>query len=103
MEVRGEKTIDGAVAKDVLDFLNIDVLGLESYDRDFIKTIVEKFGGGPVGIKTLAAALNEDDATLEEVYEPYLMKLGFVKRTPAGRVVGESAKKHLGLPSDKLV
>jgi len=103
MEVHGEKTIDGAVAKDVLDFLNIDVLGLESYDRDFIKTIVEKFGGGPVGIKTLAAALNEDDATLEEVYEPYLMKLGFVKRTPAGRVVGESAKKHLGLPSDKLV
>lgn len=103
MEVKGEERIDREVAKKVLDFLDIDPLGLESHDRDFIRVMVEKFGGGPVGIKTLAAALNEDDATLEEVYEPYLMKLGFVKRTPAGRVASDSAREHLGLPSGKLV
>ena len=103
MEVYGEKKINEVVAKEVLDFLDIDSLGLEAHDRAFLRAMIEKFGGGPVGIKTLAAALNEDDATLEEVYEPYLMKLGFVKRTPAGRVIGESAKEHLGIPSSKLV
>ena len=103
MEVYGEKKINEVVAKEVLDFLDIDSLGLEAHDRAFLRAMIEKFVGGPVGIKTLAAALNEDDATLEEVYEPYLMKLGFVKRTPAGRVIGESAKEHLGIPSSKLV
>ena len=103
MEVHGEKSINETVAKEVLDFLAIDALGLEAHDRDFLKVLVEKFGGGPVGIKTLAAALNEDGPTLEEVYEPYLMKLGFIKRTPTGRVISESAKKHLGFPFDKLV
>lgn len=103
MEVNGEKKLDEKIAHEVLDFLNIDALGLEAHDRDLLMVILEKFGGGPVGIKTLAAALNEDEATLEEVYEPYLMKLGFIKRTSGGRVVGEEAKKHLGLASDKLI
>ncbi|MDP3953281.1 MAG: Holliday junction branch migration DNA helicase RuvB [bacterium] len=104
MEVNKYKEITAEVAKEALDFLDIDSVGLESHDRIFLKMIIEKFGGGPVGVKTIAAALGEDAATIEEVYEPYLMKLGFLKRTPSGRLVGEEAFKHLGIRStDKLV
>ncbi|MDP2726008.1 MAG: Holliday junction branch migration DNA helicase RuvB, partial [Dehalococcoidia bacterium] len=104
MEVNKHKEITAEVAKEALDFLDIDSAGLESHDRTFLKMIIEKFGGGPVGVKTIAAALSEDAATIEEVYEPYLMKLGFLKRTPSGRLVGEEAFRHLGIRStDKLV
>jgi len=103
MAVNNFKKIDEDIAKETLAFLDIDELGLEAYDRDFIKTIVDKFGGGPVGVKTIAAALNEDTATVEEVYEPYLMKLGFIRRTSSGRIVEERAKEHLGETSRKLL
>jgi len=104
MEVHKQKEITAEVAKEALDFLDVDSAGLETHDRAFLRMIIEKFGGGPVGVKTLAAALNEDAATIEEVYEPYLMKLGFIKRTSAGRLVGDEAIKHLGLKGkDKLV
>ena len=103
MDVHGQKELNEEVAKKTLDFLNIDSVGLEAHDRNFLETIINKFGGGPVGVKTIAAALNEDSSTIEEVYEPYLMKLGFIRRTPSGRVVEEAALKHLGLDSKKLV
>jgi Holliday junction DNA helicase RuvB len=96
MAVNGYEKIDDKVAKEALDFLDIDELGLETYDRNFIKAIIHKFGGGPVGIKTIAAALSEDVATIEEVYEPYLMKLGFIRRTSSGRMVEEVAIRHIG-------
>ncbi|MEX2054115.1 MAG: Holliday junction branch migration DNA helicase RuvB [Candidatus Colwellbacteria bacterium] len=101
LEVNKQKEITGEVAREALDFLDIDSVGLESHDRAFLRTIVDKFGGGPVGVKTLAAALSEDSATIEEVYEPYLMKLGFLKRTSSGRLVGEEALRHLGIKSTK--
>jgi len=103
MAVNGYEKIDQKVAKEALDFLDIDELGLEVYDRSFMIAIIQKFGGGPVGVKSIAAALNEDVATVEEVYEPYLMKLGFIRRTPSGRIVEEAAKKHLGEDSKKLL
>ncbi|MDD5710568.1 MAG: Holliday junction branch migration DNA helicase RuvB [Candidatus Colwellbacteria bacterium] len=103
-EVYKHKKVDGEIARETLRFLDVDPLGLEAHDRDFLKIIIEKFGGGPVGIKTVAAALNEDVATLEEVYEPYLMKLGFIKRTSSGRVIGIAAFEHLGFnPPHQLV
>jgi Holliday junction DNA helicase RuvB len=104
IDVYKHKGVSGEIARETLRFLDVDPLGLEVYDRDFLKIIIEKFGGGPVGIKTVAAALNEDVATLEEVYEPYLMKLGFIKRTSSGRVIGIAAFEHFGFkPSQKLV
>ena len=96
MAVNEYEKIDEKVAREALEFLDIDESGLEAYDRIFMKTIIDKFQGGPVGVKSIAAALNEDTATIEEVYEPYLMKLGFIKRTPSGRVVTQSGKEHLG-------
>lgn len=104
MEVHGRKKVDEEVAKEALAFLDIDSVGLEAHDRGFLKVIVEKFDGGPVGVKTIAAALNEDTATIEEVYEPYLMKLGFIRRTPTGRVVEGAAVEHLGIkPPGRIV
>jgi Holliday junction DNA helicase RuvB len=104
MDVYKYAKVTGEMAGETLKFLNVDPLGLEAHDREFLKIIIEKFGGGPVGIKTVAAALNEDVATLEEVYEPYLMKLGFIKRTPSGRVIGPAAFEHFGIkPPQKLV
>jgi Holliday junction DNA helicase RuvB len=93
--------INENVAKKTLEMLQIDSLGLEEQDRNLLKTIIEKFNGGPVGIKTLAAALNEEIETIEEIYEPFLMRLGFLKRTPSGRVVTELAYKHLGMENQK--
>jgi len=104
IDVYKHKKVSEEIARETLRFLDIDPLGLETHDRDFLKIIIEKFGGGPVGIKTVAAALNEDVATLEEVYEPYLMKLGFIKRTSSGRVIGAAAFEHFGLtPPQKLI
>ena len=92
---------DGAITKEVadysLDILEVDKYGLDNGDRSVLETIIEKFGGGPVGIDTLAAALGEDVGTVEDVYEPYLLKNGFINRTPRGRVVTELAYKHLGI------
>ena len=92
---------DGRITKEVADFaldiLDVDKLGLDNNDRNILSTIIEKFGGGPVGLDTLAAALGEDAGTLEDVYEPYLLMNGFLNRTPRGRVATEHAYHHLGI------
>lgn len=86
----------GAVQK-ALELLDVDDLGLNESDRNILRVIIEKFGGGPVGLKTLAAALSEEDSTIEEVHEPYLIQLGLLERTPRGRMVTKLAYEHLGL------
>ncbi len=92
---------DGVITKEVADYalnlLEVDKFGLDKGDRNILLTIINKFTGGPVGLDTLSAALGEDSGTLEEVYEPYLIKNGFINRTPKGRVATELAYKHLGL------
>lgn len=95
MEVQGKKSIDEEVARQTLDLLDIDEAGLEPHDRKLLTVIVEKFGGGPVGVGTLAAALSEERGVIEDIYEPYLMTLGFLQRTPSGRVVLPPAYEHL--------
>ncbi len=104
LEVTGGGAVTEEVARRTLEFLEIDSVGLETYDRIFLTTVIQKFGGGPVGVGTIAAALNEDRGTVEDVYEPYLMRLGFLRRTPAGRMVERAAYDHLGLtPPQKLL
>lgn len=94
---------DGVITKEVanlaLDLLDVDRYGLDHLDRSILSVMIEKFQGGPVGLDTLAAALSEDAGTLEDVYEPYLLKNGFIARTPRGRVVTPLAYEHMGLPS----
>lgn len=97
-QVRYGGIITEAVAVEVLDLLDVDKMGLDHIDRHIMITMIEKFQGGPVGLDTLAAAIGEDSGTIEDVYEPYLLKNGFINRTPRGRVVTEHAYHHLGLP-----
>ena len=89
--------INYEVAKTALDKLEVDSMGLDNTDRNILMTMIEKFGGGPVGLDTLAASIGEDSGTIEDVYEPYLIKNGFINRTPRGRVVTERCYKHFGL------
>ncbi|MST04403.1 MAG: Holliday junction branch migration DNA helicase RuvB [Candidatus Pacebacteria bacterium] len=89
--------VNAEVIKKTLDLLEIDHLGLEPYDRRLIETIIKKFKGGPVGVSTLAAALNDDRGNIEEVHEPYLMSIGLIQRTPSGRVVTDLGYEHLGI------
>ncbi len=96
-QVKYDGYITKEVASDALDILEVDKYGLDNGDRAILNTMIDKFGGGPVGLDTLAAALGEDAGTLEGVYEPYLIKNGFINRTPRGRVVTELAYKHLGI------
>ncbi|HAG12153.1 MAG TPA: Holliday junction branch migration DNA helicase RuvB [Desulfotomaculum sp.] len=101
-QVKAKGVIDQETAVKALDFLGVDPLGLDPIDRKLLQIIVEKFGGGPVGLDTIAAALGEEPATLEEVYEPYLMQAGLLNRTPRGRVVTSKTYIHLGaVPEDK--
>lgn len=100
-EVVGEGKITKEIADLALLRLDIDALGLDAIDRRMLTTIVQNFGGGPVGLETLAASIGEESVTLEDVYEPYLMKLGFLYRTPRGRCVTEQAYRHLGLKTVK--
>ena len=95
-EVRFNGSIDSEVADYALDILDVDRLGLDQNDREYLLCIIEKFGGGPVGIDTLSAALGEDSGTLEDVIEPYLLMNGLIQRTPRGRVATDSAYQHLG-------
>ena len=92
---------DGYVTEEVanyaLDLLDVDKEGLEQTDRNLLLVMIEKFMGGPVGLDTLAAAIGEDAGTIEDVYEPYLLKNGFIQRTPRGRIVTDSAYLHLGI------
>lgn len=97
-QVKYDGVITKAVADFALDILDVDKLGLDNNDRSILLLMIEKFGGGPVGLDTLAAALGEDAGTLEDVYEPYLLMNGFINRTPRGRVATESAYRHLGIP-----
>jgi holliday junction DNA helicase RuvB len=96
-EVRAAGHITGEVAMDALNRLEVDPLGLDETDRRILLTIMQKFGGGPVGVATIAAATSEDSDTIEDVYEPYLIQLGFLQRTPRGREVTPAAYQHLGL------
>ena len=96
-QIREQKVIDERIAREALDMLEIDELGLEPADRELLLIMIKKFGGGPVGVQTLAAAFSEEPQTIEEVYEPFLMKKGFLERTPRGRMVTKRAYQHLDL------
>lgn len=95
-QVKGSGKIDVEIARFALEALNIDKFGLDEIDNKILVTIIDKFSGGPVGLSTIATAVGEDAGTIEEVYEPFLIKEGFIKRTPRGREVTELAYKHLG-------
>lgn len=95
-EVSGSATITNEICKNALEVLEVDNLGLDFTDRVLLETIIDKFHGGPVGLNTLSAATGEDSNTIEDVYEPYLIQLGFIARTPRGRIVLPNAYKHLG-------
>jgi holliday junction DNA helicase RuvB len=100
-EVRGEGDIDAAVAAEALDLLEVDAAGLDRLDREILRSICEKFGGGPVGLSTLSVAVGEESDTIEDVYEPYLLQQGFLMRTPRGRVATDAAFAHLGLEAPR--
>ena len=95
-QVKGNGAIDLEIARYALEALNIDTFGLDQIDNKLLSTIIDKFRGGPVGLNTIATAMGEDAGTIEDVYEPYLIKEGFIKRTPRGREATELAYKHLG-------
>ena len=95
-QIKGDGKIDISITKSSLKSLNVDIHGLDEMDNKILTTIIEKFGGGPVGITTLATAVSENSETIEEVYEPFLIQQGFIMRTPRGRQVTELAYKHLG-------
>ena len=96
-QVKYEGKITGDVAKDALDMLDVDKKGLDLTDRKMLLAMIEKFGGGPVGVDTLAVYIGEEAETIEDVYEPYLIQLGYIQRTPRGRIVTKSGYKHFGI------
>ena len=99
--VRAGGQITEQVAREGLDLLHVDRLGLDHIDRMVLRAMIEKFGGGPVGLDTLAASTGEDAGTIEDVYEPYLLQLGFIMRTPRGRIATRLGYEHLGLEMPK--
>ena len=96
-QIKGDGVIDAEIAAYALEKLEVDALGLDNIDRRMLKTIIEIYGGGPVGLETLAATIGEEAITLEDVYEPYLLQIGFLSRTPRGRCATKLAYEHLGL------
>jgi Holliday junction DNA helicase RuvB len=94
-QVNKEK-LDEKTVKEALSLLEVDDLGLTSYDRKILETIIKKFNGGPIGLNTLATSISEEQATVEEVHEPYLIQVGFLERTPRGRIATRKAYEHLG-------
>jgi len=96
-QVKADGRINRDIADKALAFLEVDTLGLDRLDRQILSTLIDKFGGAPVGLNTLAMAIGEEPETLEDVYEPYLLQLGFIQRTPRGRVATERAYNHLGI------
>ena len=96
-QVKADGTITGEVARDALRRLDVDPLGLDEVDHKVLRTIIEKFDGGPVGIETIAASISEESDTIMDVYEPYLMQVGFLQRTPRGRIATRHAYAHLGI------
>lgn len=99
-EVKGNGIINEKIAKEALKMLEIDEIGLEKIDRKILQVLIDKFDGGPVGVQTLSAAIGDEEDTLVDVYEPYLMEMGFLARTPRGRVVTPAGYKHLGIEKD---
>ena len=97
-QVRADGVITQSVAQEALDLLRVDPLGLDDVDRRFLKTIIDKYNGGPVGLNTIAASISEEQDTIMDVVEPYLLQLGFLDRTPQGRVATPSAYEHLDIP-----
>lgn len=105
VDVRGRESIDGKEARYALDMMEVDALGLDDVDRKILMKIIENFGGGPVGISTIAAAIDEDKDTIESIYEPFLMRIGFLERTLRGRKLTAKAYRHLGFapPADRTL
>ncbi|MBQ9060309.1 MAG: Holliday junction branch migration DNA helicase RuvB [Firmicutes bacterium] len=99
-QVKGDGNIDIEITRQALNALGVDYMGLEHLDREILKTIIERFNGGPVGIDTIAASIGEERVTIEDVYEPYLIQAGFLHRTQKGRVVSKLAYQHLGMDYD---
>jgi Holliday junction DNA helicase RuvB len=99
-DVRHQGAITTEIAREALELLEVDQRGLERIDRALLTAIVEKFEGGPVGLSTLAVALGEEPDTIEDVYEPYLLQLGFLQRTPRGRIVTKLGREHVGAAVD---
>jgi Holliday junction DNA helicase RuvB len=97
VKVRKDGVITAEAASEALEFYEVDELGLEEMDRQILRTIIEKFGGGPVGISTISISVNEEERTIEDAHEPYLIQAGLVSRTPRGRVATKLAYEHLGL------
>ena len=100
-QVKAQGIITQGVALEALGQLEVDGLGLDEVDRKVLRTIIEKFDGGPVGLETIAAAISEEPDTIMDVYEPFLLQLGFLDRTPRGRLATRLAYQHLGLPYSK--
>jgi holliday junction DNA helicase RuvB len=100
-QVRGDGIINRSTAQEALDLLNIDPSGLDEMDRRVLSTVIEKYRGGPVGLSTIAASISEEPDTIMDVVEPYLLQLGFIERTPQGRVATRRAYEHLNLPYDE--
>ena len=100
-QVMADGTVIREVAETALSQLGVDLIGLDEIDHKVLHTIIEKFNGGPVGLDTIAASISEESDTITDVYEPYLMQLGFLERTPRGRLATPLAYEHLGLPYNK--
>jgi holliday junction DNA helicase RuvB len=100
-QVKGNGEIDIALARESLELLQVDKLGLDHIDHKLLKGIIERFRGGPVGLDTIAASIGEESETIEDVYEPYLLQIGFLQRTPRGRVVTDSVYRHFGMEPPK--
>jgi len=98
--VRHQGSITMPVAREALELLEVDDAGLERIDRELLRTIVVKFDGGPVGLSTLAVSLGEEPDTIEDVYEPFLLQLGFIQRTPRGRTITKLGRAHVGAAPD---
>jgi Holliday junction DNA helicase RuvB len=97
-EVRHQGTVTLEIAREALRMLEVDDYGLDEIDRKLLTTVIERFGGGPVGVNALASSIAEDRGTIEDLYEPYLIQIGFLQRTPRGRVASRLAYEHLGYP-----
>jgi Holliday junction DNA helicase RuvB len=97
-EVKGTGDITAPIARDGLKLLDVDEHGFDDIDRKLLRTVIERFGGGPVGVNTIAAVLSEEVDAVEDIYEPYLLQIGFLQRTPRGRVATQLAYQHFGIP-----
>jgi Holliday junction DNA helicase RuvB len=100
-DVKADGTVTAREAKNALDMMDVDALGLDDVDRKILQTIIDNHGGGPVGINTLAAAIDEEKETIESIYEPFLMRIGFLERTLRGRKLTAKAYAHLGRPQPR--